>query len=90
MSTGDERAMEESCRYDGHQWRQIVGGKRCDRCGDQLVEVDRGIFLLDIEHDPAALQALETYAYAVLKSGDRELCDHLIEVIKEVKVRKKA
>ncbi len=53
-------------------------------------DISRGIFLLDLEHDPAALQALEVYAYAVSKAGDRSLCNHLIEKINEVRARKKA
>lgn len=53
-------------------------------------DLHRGIFLLDIEHDPAALQALETYAYAVNVQGDRPLCDELMEKISEVKKRRKA
>lgn len=49
---------------------------------------DRGVFLLDVEHDEAALQALETYAYAVSKAGDRPLCDELIAKINEVRARR--
>jgi len=69
---------------------------RCPECGgcydctNQKDDLQRGIFLLDIEHDPAALQALEVYAYAVSKAGDRPLCDELIQKISEVRARRKA
>jgi len=59
-------------------------------CDNWRHGLNRGIFLLDVEHDPAALQALETYAFAVSKAGDRPLCDELIQKINEVRARRKA
>ena len=57
---------------------------------DNGEDLKRGVFLLDIEHDPNASQALEAYAYAVSKAGDRPLCDELIQKIHEVRARRKA
>jgi hypothetical protein len=28
----------ETCRTSGHDWLQILGGKRCMRCGEQRAE----------------------------------------------------
>jgi hypothetical protein len=57
---------------------------------EEIHDLKRGIFLLDIEHDPLAAQALEVYAFAASKAGDRPLCDELIQKINKVRARRKA
>ena len=57
---------------------------------EEIHDLRRGIFVLDIEHDHLAAQALEVYAFAASKAGDRPLCDHLIEKIAEVRARRKS
>jgi len=42
-------------------------------------------FVLDLQHDPLALQALETYAYAAHAAGYGPLADDLIEKIKSLR-----
>lgn len=68
--------------YDPDRERGLYRKFDVFRVDRSIRHADCEYFVLDLRHDPLALQALETYAYAAHRHGYGPLADDLLEKVK--------